>query len=94
MSLPLQRQVRICLTAPLGVFDHDPAGLRSARHQNDEITRSPRLKQEKWVGGDPAGCCQTNANQFQFAPQPRISGRAELTPLGESGGAVELEVVA
>ena len=37
-------------------------------------------------------CCQTNANQSQFAPQPRISGRAELTPLGESGGAVELEI--
>ncbi len=39
------------------------------------------------------GCCQTNANQSQFAPARRISGCAELTPLGKSGGAVELEVV-
>jgi len=32
-------------------------------------------------------CCQTNANQSQFAPKRRISGCAELTPLGESDGA-------
>jgi len=38
-------------------------------------------------------CFQTNANQSQFAPTRRISGCAELTPLGEGGGAVELEVV-
>ncbi len=39
------------------------------------------------------GCCQTNANQSQFAPTHQISGCAEMTPLGEGGGAVELEVV-
>jgi hypothetical protein len=39
-------------------------------------------------------CCQTKANQSQFASKPRISGRADLTPLGESGGAVALEIIA
>ncbi len=38
------------------------------------------------------GCCQTNANQSQFAPTGRISGGAELTPLSQCGGAVQLEV--
>ena len=33
-------------------------------------------------------CCQANANQSQFAPTHQISGCAELTPLGEGGGAV------
>jgi hypothetical protein len=35
----------------------------------------------------------TNANQSQFAGERRTSGRAELTPLGESCGAVEFEYV-
>jgi hypothetical protein len=35
---------------------------------------------------------QTNANQFQFAPMRRISGRTELTPLVQSGGAVDLKI--
>jgi len=39
------------------------------------------------------GCCQTNANQSQFARVGRISGRAKLTPLSESGGSVELEYI-
>jgi len=36
-------------------------------------------------------CCQTNANQSQFAEERRISGRAKLTPFGKRGGSVELE---
>jgi len=40
------------------------------------------------------GCCQTNAHQSQFAPKHWISGRAEQTPLGKSGGAVALEIIA
>jgi len=36
---------------------------------------------------------QTNANQSQFARERRISGRAELTPLGKGSGAVELDDV-
>ena len=39
------------------------------------------------------GWCQTDSNQSQFAPVREISGRAELTPLGKSGGTVELEIV-
>ena len=39
------------------------------------------------------GCCQTNANQSPFAQSPPMSGRTELTPLGESGGAAGLEIV-
>ena len=39
------------------------------------------------------GWCQTNANQSQFAQTRSVSGRAELTPLCESGGATGLEIV-
>jgi len=39
------------------------------------------------------GCCQTNANTSQFAQTRRASGRAEIAPLGEGGGAVGLEVL-
>ena len=38
-------------------------------------------------------CCQTNANQSQFTPMRQLSGRAELAPLGEGDGTVELEDV-
>ena len=38
-------------------------------------------------------CYQTNANQSPFAQSPPMSGSAELTPLAESGGAADLEVV-
>jgi hypothetical protein len=44
-------------------------------------------------GKADGGCCQTNANQSQFAPIRRISGCTELTPLGKSGGAVQLKIV-
>ena len=37
--------------------------------------------------------CQTNANQSLFSQTRSVSGRAELTPLGESGGAAGLELV-
>jgi hypothetical protein len=42
----------------------------------------------------PTGWCQTNANQSQFTPMRRISSHTEPTPLGKSGGAVSLKVVA
>ena len=35
--------------------------------------------------------CQTNANQSQFVRTVRISGGAELTPLGESGSSAPFE---
>ena len=38
------------------------------------------------------GWCQTNANQPPFAQTRAALGRTELAPLGESGGAVHLEV--
>ncbi len=39
------------------------------------------------------GCCQTNANRSQLADDDEVSGHAQPTPLGKSGGAVSLEVV-
>ncbi len=62
------------------------------------------LSEQNWVLSDECEpfsvyperrerCCQTNANQSQFAPKRRISGCAELTPLSQCGGAVELEIV-
>ena len=45
--------------------------------------------------GDGSGwrCCQTNANRSQLADGDEISGHAQPTPLGKSGGAVSLKVV-
>jgi hypothetical protein len=39
------------------------------------------------------GWCQTNANQSLFAQTHSALCRKELTPLGESGGAVQLEIL-
>ena len=38
-------------------------------------------------------CCQTNANRSQLADGDEVSGHAQPTPLGKSGGAVQLETV-
>ncbi len=38
-------------------------------------------------------CCQTNANSSQFSDYIHSSGCAKLTPLGESSGAVGLEIL-
>lgn len=38
------------------------------------------------------GCCQTNANQSLFSSSLNLLGCAETAPLGQSGGAVQLEV--
>ena len=38
-------------------------------------------------------CWQTNANSSLFAQTRRALGRAELTPLGKSSGAVQLEIL-
>jgi hypothetical protein len=38
--------------------------------------------------------CQINANRFQSPGEDGFSGRAELAPLGECGGAVMLEIAA
>ncbi len=43
---------------------------------------------------DIGGCCQTNANRSQLAGDNEVSGHAQPTPLGKSGGAVSLKVVA
>ncbi len=40
------------------------------------------------------GCCQTNSNQSQFAPECVNLCGTKLAPLGKCGGSVELEVVA
>jgi hypothetical protein len=37
-------------------------------------------------------CCQTNANQSLFSSNLNLLGCAETAPLGESGGAVQLEI--
>lgn len=50
------------------------------RLQFDLVDRSP----QRW--------CQTNANQSLFAQTRPSSGCAKIAPLGESGGAVGLEV--
>ena len=39
------------------------------------------------------GWCQTNSNQSQFTPKYRNLCRTKQAPLGEGGGAVELEIV-
>ena len=38
--------------------------------------------------------CQTNANRSQLADDDELSGHAELTPFGDSGGAVQFEIIA
>ena len=44
-------------------------------------------------GKGTARCCQTNANQSQFAPKPRNLDGTKLPPFGKCGGSIELEVV-
>ena len=39
------------------------------------------------------GCCQTSANSSQFSSPGNLLGRKEAAPLGESGGAVSLEIL-
>ena len=39
-----------------------------------------------------ARCCQTNANQSQFSGNLNLVGCAETAPLGQSSGAVQLEI--
>ena len=55
-------------------------------HPEKELITRRALKHRR-------GCWQTNANRYPIAHESRHSGRAELTPLGESGVAVELEDV-
>ena len=38
-------------------------------------------------------CCQTNANSSPFSQTRSVSGREEASPLGESGGTVQLEML-
>ena len=45
------------------------------------------------LGYRPPGCCQTDSNQSQFAANSVNLSGTELTPLGESGGTVELDVL-
>ena len=79
------------------------AGAGHAVKMNDIFARSSYLKADIFAAPElshygeypegSGGCCKTNANQSLFAQSPPISGCAELTPLGENGGAVCLEVV-
>ena len=39
------------------------------------------------------GCSQTDANSSQFSRTTNLLGREETAPLGESGGAVLLEIL-
>jgi hypothetical protein len=39
-----------------------------------------------------SGCCQTKTNQSQFSSSLNLLGCAEAALLGQSGGAVELEI--
>ncbi len=52
----------------------------------------------QWAGigfiliGTP-GCCQTDENSSQFPSNGKLLGYKKATPLGESGGAVQLEIL-
>ena len=62
-------------------FPHRP---RSRRWEIEPEAERPELL---------GGCCQTNANRSQLADDDEVSGHAQPTPLGKSGGAVSLKVV-
>ena len=47
----------------------------------------------KWKGKLVGGHCQRKVARTEFSTDDRELGRPELTPLGECGGAVELEIV-
>lgn len=53
------------------------------------ITELAKLMRAEDIGWH----CQINANRFQISADGRTSGRAQFTPLGESGGAFDLEIV-
>ncbi len=48
---------------------------------------------DPFVAGDFKGHCQRKVARTEFSTDDRELGRPELTPLGECGGAVELEIV-
>ena len=60
----------------------------------------PFVSQKKHLQCEPLSlkaldrCCQTNSNQSRFAPECVNLCGAELAPLGECGGPVELEGIA
>ena len=59
-----------------------------------ELPLMPIGIDQRWAAYfvQPRGWCQTNANQSLFAQTRSALCFTELTPLGESGGAVHLEV--
>lgn len=59
-----------------------------------EVLHQPTRRQERRMGRlkSPGWCCQTNANASQFSSNRNLLGRAEVTPLGQSGGTVQLEI--
>ena len=45
------------------------------------------------ISKDCGRCCQTNANASMFSQTRSVSGHEEASPLGESGAAVQLEIL-
>ncbi len=54
------------------------------------VPRASPKKVRLWL----RGWCQTQANGFRKPPIRRTSGHTKFAPLGEGGGAIELEILA
>ena len=61
------------------------------------LPRNPLRDRHHWQGGEDAVAgirhCQREVARPEFSTDDRELGRHELTPLGERGGTVELEIV-
>ena len=79
--------------SPLATDGVIPAlSLSDARSQANAALREVALGNEP--ADDKRRCCQTNSNQSLFATKGVNLPGTKLTPLGESSGAVELEIAA
>ena len=59
-----------------------------------EVESHPNQNRQISSQGDVIqGHCQRKVARTEFSTDDRELGRPELTPLGECGGAVELEIV-
>lgn len=70
--------------------------LKRLQKENERLRKAVSdLTLDKLILKEAArGCCQTNSNQSQFAPECVNLCGTKLAPLGKCGGSVELEVVA
>ena len=75
-------------------FDEFFGNLYHLNTQEEAEQRDYQRFAEAYAGSLEAyeGCCQTDSNQSQFAADSVNLCGTNLTPLGESGGAVQLEV--